>query len=322
MTDARHPDRLATTLADRAALLGQSTPIAARRPDSDARVDLHLLRFAADRALAERGTAEARAWLEGLDTQDLRAGSIQDGTARGLMARLEEAISLCRPIADTEASTAAGDAENHDPLDAQVFTGKELRRKRDILIASKGVRIRFSRKGGIHLIDRERDLNELNCIQFEGQADAGCLDSFAAPADTRPRLFSPGFLSPEQLVHGRTEDRLVLAGRLGRGRNGFPCRLTLIGRKDEPGIRMIVRIENHRIDHRLRIRFVGLRDATFVSHRGTPGFCTVQHKGRTFLGATLVRACGRLRVGDNFVATPGAQVQGTIEHTFGLGLEV
>jgi hypothetical protein len=322
MTSPSHPDRFAETLANRAARLegashGASSPTAV---DPDARVDLHLLRFAAERAIAERGTTKARAWIEGLDTPDLLAGSIQDGTARGLMARLEEAISLCRAVEATDVPDPT--AENLDPLQSTVFTGKELRRKRDILIASKGVRVRFSRKTGIHVIDRERDMNEPNCIQFEDQADVGCLDGFAAADATRPRLFSPAFLSPEQLVHGRAEDRLVLVGRLGRGRDGFPCRLTLIGRKDEPGIRMIVRIENQSTDHRLRIRFVGVRDANFVSHRGTPGFCTVRHKGRAFLAATLVRACGRLRVGESYVATPGAQVQGVIEHTFGLGCEV
>jgi hypothetical protein len=312
MNDNCHPDRVATTLAERAALLEQSSASTSTATRSDARVDLQLLRFAADRAIATRGTSEARGWIEGLDTPDLLAGSIQDGTARGLMARLEEAISLC----DAEIPVDA------DEADADVFTGKELRRKRDILIASKGVRIRFSRKNGIHVIDRARDMNEPNCIQFEDQPDEGCLDGFVASNGARPRLFSPAFLSPEQLVHGRDEDRLVLAGRLGRGRAGFPCRIALIGRKDEAGIRMIVHIENRCVDHRLRIRFVGVRDASFVSHRGTPGFCTVRHKGRAFLAATLVRACGRLRVGDDYVATAGAQTQGWIEHTFGLGVDV
>jgi hypothetical protein len=311
---AEHPDRAATTLADRARLIADNSP----QPESagagigDARVDLHLLWHAVDRTLATRSTAAALDWLAGLDTADLRAGTVQDGTARGLRARLEEAISLCKP---------ASPSPDPDP-DEDVITGKDLRRKREILIASAGVRIRFSRKQGVHLIDRARDVNTPHFLQFDDQRDIGCLDRFVPKPDTRARIFSPAFLEPEQLVQSSREDRLVLGGRLGRGRDGFDCRLTLIGRKDERGIRLRIAIDNRVLDHRLRIRFVGETDAAFVSHRGTPEFSTIRAGSRRFLAATLVRACGRLRVGDAHIPTPDAQMQGPIEHEFGLGLDI
>ena len=314
---AQHPDRAATTLADRIRRIANGDhagqePSESAAAANDARVDLHRLWHAVDRALATRGTDAARDWLAGLDTPDLRAGTIQDGTARGLRARLEEAISLCEPMSPDP---------DQDP-DADVITGADLRRKRDILIASAGVRIRFSRKRGLHLVDRSRDINTPNFIQFDDQRDVGCLDGFVPAPDTRARIFSPAFLSAEQLVQGKTEDRLVLAGRLGRGREGFACRLTLIGRKAEPGIRLRIAIDNRLRDHRLRIRFVGAGNGSFVFHRGTPGFSTIRNGNRSFLAATLLRACGRLRVGATHVATPDAQMLGTIEHEFGLGMDI
>ena len=319
-----HPDRAAATLAQRERLLAQVS----HRQDSstedwqmpgpaagDARVDVHLLRHAADRAVREHDSAAARAWLEGLDTPDILEGTVQDGTARGLCARYEEAISLCPtpPSSDTD----------EDPdTKAQVFTDKELRRKRDILVASGGARIRFSRRRGILLVDRQRDIHEEDCIQFEDRSDAGCLDGFEPAPNERPRLFSPAFLKPASLRQGPVEDRLELLGRLGRGARGFPCRITLVGHKAETGIRMTVWIDNRHPDHRLRIRFRGLRDPAYITHRGTPGFTTVREKGRSFVAATLVRACGRLRVGERMIATPGAQLLQPIEHVFGLGVPV
>jgi hypothetical protein len=311
---AEHPDRAATTLADRARIItdGRSQPEGAGAGHGDARVDLRLLWHAVDLALATRSTAAARDWLAGLDTADLRAGTVQDGTARGLRARLEEAISLCKP---------APPSPDPDP-DEDVITGKDLRRKREILIASAGVRIRFSRKQGVHLIDRARDVNTPHFLQFDDQHDVGCLDGFVPKPDTRARIFSPAFLKPEQLVQNQREDRLVLGGRLGRGRGGFDCQLTLIGRKDERGIRLRIAIDNRVRDHRLRVRFAGETDAAFVSHRGTPEFSTIRAGSRRFLAATLVRACGRLQVGATHIPTPDAQLQGPIEHEFGLGIDI
>lgn len=325
MTHSAHPDRRAETLAQRVSMSDQTAGAVA--PGSgfglgaraaDARVDLHLLRFRVHRALRERGTDAAMAAMAGLDSPDFRAGTVQDGTARGLMARLEETLSLCEPAGSTD--TWAREAAD-DPHTV-TFHGKDLRRKRDILVASDGARIRVSRRSGCLLVDRRQGIHEEHCIQFEDQTDVGCLDGFRAVDGERPRLFSPAFLRPTYLHQGRIEDRLVLEGQLGRGRRGHPCRITLVGRKDETGVRMNVWILNRHTDHRLRIRFVGLREPSYVSHGGTPGFVTVHHRGRTFLAATLVRACGRLRVGDEYVPTPAAQMLGTVEHQFGLGVGI
>lgn len=323
MTPKAHPDRLAETLAHRAALL-QSVPAvnhgtSVEQPAHtiDARVDLHLLRFKVQRALRERGTEAAIAALSGLESTDLSAGTIQDGTARGLMARLEESLSLCEPLIPNP--------DESKPVDhphTEIFHGKDLRRKRDILVASNGARIRMSRKTGCLLVDRKQGIHEEHCIQFEDQNDVGCLDHFQAADGQRPRLFSPAFLKPSYLHQGPIEDRLVLEGQLGRGRGGYPCKITFIGRKDEPGIRMSVWILNQHHNHRLRIRFAGLQDPAYISHHGTPGFELVHTGGKTFLAATLVRACGRLRTGNDFVSTPAAQVIGPVEHQFGLGLHI
>ncbi len=324
MTEAANPDRRATTLAERAVLLTQEPAIRAatarRRPGiaTDARADLHLLRHRTQRAVRDGGNEAAMALLADLDSDDLLAGTIQDGTARGLMARLEEAISLCDP----QPAAAPSVDEIADDPHTVTFSAKDLRRKRDILVASGGARIRFSRRAGCHLIDRRLGIHEEHCIQFEDRSDGGCLDGFEPIATERARLFSPAFLRPAYLHQGKLEDRLVLAGQLGRGRQGHPCRVTLVGRKNETGIRMSVWILNRHGDHRLRIRFVGLQQADYVSHRGTPGFERVHVHGRTFLAATLLRACGRLRVGDDYIATPAAQLLGPIEHEFGLGIEV
>ena len=280
----------------------------------DARVDLCRYRDAAHRALATRGNDAAREWLAGLDTDDLRAGTIQDGTARGLMARLEEAISLCDP--------AELESENTVDADPPPLTARELRRKREFLVASAGARIRFSRRTGILLVHRSEDIHSEQCVQFEDLSDEGCLDEFRPVPGERPRLFSPAFLTPVEYQQSTRGDRLVLEGRLGRRTWGFPCRLTLEGRKSEQGVRMGLRLDNQHRNHRLRIRFWGLPSTGYISHRGTPGFTIVETPDRPFVAATLVRACGRLRVGDSYVPTPGAQVLATVEHEFGLGVEV
>ena len=284
----------------------------------DARAPLHLMRFETIRALRERGTEAAAAAMADLRSPDLDAGTIQDGTARGLMARLEEIQSLCKPPNESLDWTQQATEDPH----TRVYNGKDLRRQRDILVASGGARMRVSRKTGCLLVDRKRGIHEENCIQFEDQADAGCLDGFRPRDNERPRLFSPAFLRPAYLHQGPIEDRLILEGQLGRGAAGHPCRVTLVGRKDESGVRLSVWVLNRHLNHRLRIRFLGLRDRSYVSHRGTPGFELVHARGKTFLAATLVRACGRLRVGDGFQATPDAQLLAPIEHHFGLGLSL
>lgn len=305
-----HPDRLAATLAQRAILPSAAWEGPFQQPglgSADARVDLKLAAFAAREAVATRGTEAARARLREVESgPDLAAGTVQDGTARGLLVAYEEAISLC-------AAAAAHDVAALDD-DAQVFTGKELRRKKDILVASAGSRIRFSRKGGIHYVDRARNLNLEDCVRFEGRRDAGTLDGFTPHPGERARLFSPAFLKPVRLVQGTAGDRLELEGRLGRRPHGFPCRIVVEGRKDEASLRFTIAVQNVHDDHRLRIRLLGFPDFDTIGHRGTPAWEIVQHEGRRFVAATLVRACGRLLVEDRVVAVPGAQCHGWITH--------
>lgn len=310
--DPSHSDRNARTLAQRDPTASASEA----SPSGDARVDLQLLWFEADRALATRGTAAARAWLADYQTPDLRAGTIQDGAARGMMARLEEAISLCKPAPDSDAQPA-DDAD----YESAPIIGKDLRRRREILVASAGTRIRFSRKGGIHIIDRERDVNVETCVWFDDHPDVGCLDEFVPQPDIKARVFSPAFLKPTALVQSKALDHLRLEGRLGRGSAGFPCILDLTGAKNEPGVRIRVRIENRHRNHRLRIRFRGLAQTDLLTARGTPGMRDVEHRSGGFRTATLLRACGKLRVDERWIETPGAQSIGWIEHTFGLGTQ-
>ncbi len=81
---------------------------------------------------------------------------------------------------------------------------------------------------------------------------------------------------------------------------------------------MSVRVRNEHENHRLRIRFLGKQDSGAIRHAGTPGWESVHHHGRTFVAATLVRACSNLRVGATVIATPEAQCQQWIEHAFEL----
>lgn len=309
------PARLAATLAQCVAAepaLPTTPPFAPPGAGSaDARVDLKLLAARLHAALATRGTAAARARLAGLDAPDLRAGTVPDGVARGLLVAYEEALSLCAP------EPAAAPDPFADPL-TEVATGKELRKRREHLIASGGSRVRFSRKSGVHLIDRDAELNVEHCVAFEDRRDAGTLDGFVAVESERPRLFSPSFLQAARAEHGKAGDRLTLRGRLGRTPHGFPCELVIEGHKSEPRVSLRLRIENRHDDHRLRIRFVGL-PAHVVHTEGAPEPEEVAVGHRRFLAYTLVRACGRLQVGDAIVAVPGAQVHGWIEHRFWLG---
>jgi hypothetical protein len=308
-----HPDRRASTLAVREP--GDTGPHAAPGPGSaDARVDLKLLLHEAREALATRGTEAARERFESIDAPDLLAGTVQDGTARGVMAALEEVLSLCSGAPGSRPEERAIDE------DAQIFEGRDLRRKKDILVASAGSRIRWSRKGGVLLVDRGHEVHAEDCIRFEDRRDLGDLDGFIPDTAERPRLFSPAFLKASRLIQGPTFDRLELTGRLGRRADGFPCRIDFVGDKKEPTVQMVVRITNQHDDHRLRIRFLGCRNKAAVASAGTPGYSEVLAHSRWFLAATLVRACGRLRVSnDEFVATPAAQVHGELRHEFRLG---
>ena len=308
-----HPDRCATTLAQRAELAERSGKGPFQIPESgsaDARIDLKLLAYAADQALTKRGTEAAVQRIAELRGSDLWAGTVQDGTARGFMAALEEAISLCAP----QGPTAELDLDYDE-----VFQGKSLRRKRDILVASAGARVRYGRKTGILFLDRKAGVHTDNCIRFEDRTDIGHLDCFVPKDNERPRLFNPAFLKPVLLRQGKRRDILVQEGCLGRGPRGYSCRMTMEGRKDEGCIRLTVAIENRHPDHRLRIRFLGFPNPPYLNHRCMPVWEIVREKGRSFQAASLVRACGVLQVGEDSIATPSAQCMGWIQHEFALG---
>jgi hypothetical protein len=313
----QHPDRHAATLtqcADAAVRAGPG-PFAPPGPGArDARIDLKLLAFRAQQACARSERARSRlAGLAAAEHPDLWAGTVQDGTARGFAVALEEAVSLAGASSPADAPPAAD-----DPVRVVVFTGNELRKKKDVLVAAAGARIRFARKTGVLFVSREPECNSVNCVRFEDRSDTGTLDAFAARADERPRVFSPQFLRATLLRQGPDFDQLDLEGRLGRGPMGFPCVLRFIGRKDEESVRLVVRVKNEHRDHRLRIRFLGIPDA-FVHHECTDVREKVESSAGGFLAFTLVRACGRLVVDGEEVAVPGAQCLGWIEHEFRLG---
>ncbi len=308
-----HPDRRAETLAVRETP-GPGPHAAPGAGSADARVDLKLLLHEVREALSRHGTEAARRRFAEIDAPDLLAGTVQDGTARGVMVALEEVLSLCSGGCGSSPEDRAVDDE------AQVFEGRELRRKKDILVASAGSRIRWSRKGGVLLVDRAHDIHAEDCIRFEDRRDLGDLDGFVPDTAERPRLFSPAFLKATRLIQGPTFDRLELEGRLGRRADGFPCRIDFVGDKQEPQVRMVIRIVNRSDNHRLRVRFLGCRNPAAVASAGTPGYSEVLAHSRWFVAATLVRASGRLRIGsDAFVETPAAQVHGELRHEFRLG---
>ena len=304
-------ERAAANLAQRASASASLSPCAMPGPGSaDARVDLKLAAWQVQHALATRGTAAARQRIAGLDAPDLVAGTVQDGTARGLLLAYEEALSLCtKPLLEPDPFL--------DPL-TRVLEGKPLRKQREHLIETGGARVRFARKSGVHLIDRDAGVNVEHCLGFEDQTDAGTLDGFVAVEGERPRLFSAAFLQPVQVLRCAAGDRLLLRGRLGRTPHGYPCAMVIEGRRDEQTVRIVLRVENRHANHRLRVRFLSVPRAVIASE-GSPGFEEIAVGHRRFIAATLVRACGKLKVDTDEVPVPGAQVFGWIEHRFRLG---
>ncbi len=307
-----HPDRAAATLANLVA-----TPTGADATyeppgagAADCRIDLKLLQWHAERALANSAASRTHLLPFARDAHpDLWAGTVQDGTARGFAARLEEAIALASPLPAAAAL---------DPAAARTTQGRELRKKKDLLVASGGARVRFTRKEGLLFVDREAGLHSSNCLRFEARADRGSLDGFAPVADERPRLFSAQFLQPQRYVETADGQELVLAGRLGRSAAGWDVEITLRGRVDESGVRLTLRLDNRQRDVRLRARFLGLPLAA-IAHECTPVHEVVANDGGGFVAFTLVRATGTLRVDGKPVATPGAQCLGRLEHHFVLG---
>ncbi|HZN38979.1 MAG TPA: hypothetical protein VFD82_09255 [Planctomycetota bacterium] len=309
-----HPDRVAATLANLADARAtrNGMPFAPHGAGAaDCRIDLKLLQWRAIAAAQRAGRAKAH--LMPFDSKlhpELWAGTVQDGVARGFAAALEEAIAL----APAEPPLVLPD----DPLHSRVFEGKDLRKKKDLLVASGGPRVRFSRKEGLLFVDREGGVHSANCLRFEARRDLGTLDGFAGDEGERPRLHSAQFLKPRHYAQGTGVARLELAGRLGRGPIGWPCEVVITGLEAEPTLRLLVRIENRLSGWRLRARFLGIAPAA-IEHECMPVREVVQHSGGSFVAYTLVRACERLLVDGKAVAVRGAACLGVIEHHFRLG---
>lgn len=306
-----HPDRAAATLADRADQTARRGAGPFQPPGSgaaDCRIDLKLLQWRALRTLTN--SERARDHLQPFAAAahpDLWAGTVADGTARGFAAALEEAIALAGPAAPTS-----------PPGDGRRTTGKELRKRRDLLVASGGSRIRFTRKEGVLFVDRETGVNSPNCLRFEARRDLGTLDGFVADPAERPRLMSAQFLQPQEYFEGDGETQLTLAGRLGRGPVGWPCTLRIIGRTDETTVQFHLRLEHRVPGWRLRARFLGVPTAA-IAHECTDVREVVANDAGGFVAFTLVRSCGTLLVDGAAREVPGGFCLGTLEHRFRLG---
>jgi len=309
-----HPDRAAATLANLPAGCASATWAPPGPDAADVRLPDKMLQWRARRAAAR--SPAAAAWLAALPPErhpDLWAGTVQDGVARGFAVRLEEAIALApADPAPDDLAAAPG---------ARVFAGRELRKKKDLLVASGGSRVRFSRKEGLLFVARDDGLHSPNCLRFEARSDRGSLDVFGPAADERPRLFSAQFLQPVRYVETAAGHELRLAGRLGRGPNGWDVALTITGRAAANAVTLRLVIDNRQRDVRLRARFLGLPLAA-IHHECTPVHEVVANDAGGFIAFTLVRAIGTLRVGDHVVATPAAQCPGPLEHVFHLGAAI
>ncbi|MBL8722690.1 MAG: hypothetical protein JNK49_01520 [Planctomycetes bacterium] len=307
-----HPDRLATTLADCLAP-GPGGPFAPPGPDARAaRIDLKL-RVAAFQAAAARSPAAAAhlAHWPAAAHPDLWAGAVPDLVARAFAVRLEEAIALAGPAPSAELPP-------FDPLRDQHFSGRELRKKKDLLVASATARVRFSRKEGLLCVLRDDALHVANCLWFDARRDLGTLDHFVPDPAERPRLFSAQFLQPREYQVGGTTTRLRLTGRLGRGPIGWPCELEIAASREQAGVALRLRLEHRHPGWRLRARFRGV-PAGLLRHQCTDVADAVAQPSGGFLAYTLVRSCERLTVGAHSVAVPAAQCLGRLEHTFTLG---
>lgn len=304
-----HPHRLAPTLAQ---LGAHDDTIAAPGPGSaDCRIDLKLLQWRALEAARTSPKARTRlAAFDGATHAQLWAGTVQDGVARGFAAALEEAASLA-PVAP------AGDpfAGAEGLVDLQ---GRDLVRKKDILVASSGARVRFGRKDGLLFVQREGGLHSANFLRFEDRADHGTLDAPRFDEGERPRIFSAQFLKPVRYRTCKAADELVLEGGLGRGNKGHRCRIVVRGIRGEQQLRLTIAVDNRHADHRLRVRFLGI-PPTVIAHHCTDVAEVVQNDAGGFVAFTLVRATGTLDTAHGRVATPAAQCLGWLEHEFLLG---
>ena len=309
-----HPDRAAATLAnvdEQRAARGDGPFAAPGAGAFDCRIDLKLLQWRALAAAARSPRAQARLAAFAAEAHpDLWAGTVQDGTARGFAAALEEAVALAPAPAGLPAPPS-------DEPRLQTSTGKALRKRKDLLVASGGARVRFSRKQGLLFVARDDGTHAANCLWFEARRDHGTLDGFVAAPDERARLFSAQFLAPQSYVEGPAYTRLELAGRLGRGPIGWPCEVTRVGLAGEPHVHLRVAIDHQQPGWRLRLRLLGVPSAG-IAHDCTPVREVVANDHGGFVACTLVRACTHLAIDDTTVATPAAACLGRITHDFRL----
>jgi hypothetical protein len=310
-----HPDRVASTLAnvDEIRASRGAGPFALPGAGArDARIDLKLLQWRAAQAAGRSAAARQRLAALALDRRpDLLAGTVRDGTALGLAAALEEVVALAPP-------PAAPPAPAPDPVRSQTFTGKELRKRRDLLVESGGSRVRFSRKEGLLFVDRADGVHSANCLRFEARTDRGTLDGFVGDEAERPRLFSAQFLQPVRYATGPGFTELRLCGRLGRRANGWDCQLVLTGRGDAAAVQLDLRIDNEQRDQRLRARFLGVPSG-LLQHECTDVREVVQNDAGGFVAFTLVRAAGELEIDGVRTPVPAAQCRGVVEHRFWMG---
>lgn len=312
-----HPDRVATTLATVDAVRRARSEAEFAPPGSgsrDCRIDLKLLAWQALRA-CERSEA-ARDRLAAFDPTahpDLWAGTVRDGTARGFGVALEEAIALAPP----GEGTAAG-SQQQDLVQNQVLEGRQLRTKKDILVASGGARVRFTRREGLLYKDRKNEIHSANCLRFEARADRGTLDAFRGDDSARPRLFSAQFLRPVRYEVSPGYAELRLEGRFGQSASGWDTEIRITGRETESALWLEIRLDNAMNDWRLRARFLGIPSSQ-IQHECTDVREVVDNNSGGIVAFTLVRSCGRLLVCGEPVAVPAAQCHGTIVHRFQLG---
>lgn len=317
-----HPDRRAATLAQLVPLPpGRrcQLPGAGAR---DCRIDQKLLLWQAERAAAASpAAADHLARWPRERHPDLWAGTVQDGAARGFSVALEEAIALAGaphqdpllPVPDRPTGTPA-DA----PGPAGWTFGKALRKRKELLVASGGARVRFSRKLGALFVARDEQVHSSNCLWFEARRDLGSLDGFVADPAERSRLFSAQFLPPESLCETADTTQLRLVGCLGRADQRWPIQVTILARRDEPRVRLRIALQRPPSGWRLRVRFLGLPDQA-IHHHCTDVRETVQGPQGPWTACTLVRSCDRLIVDDERLAVPSAAQLLAVCHDFELG---
>ncbi|MFK7739106.1 MAG: hypothetical protein AB8H80_02195 [Planctomycetota bacterium] len=322
-----HPDRCAATLANLPQAHADRSPDGCRTAGAgaaDCRIELKLLQWQAMRA-AERSptAAEHLARLDRDRHPDLWQGTVRDGSALGMLAHLHEVVALAPPP-----TPPAKADEANELAPAQTFDAKQLRRKKDLLVKSGSTRVRFSRKGGVLLVDREHETHSENCMWFEARRDLGTLDEFVGPEGERARLFSAQFLKPkfyriEKFRSGdakrvREESELLISGRLGSGPAAWPISMRFLGDTSRSAVELQIELPHVPTGWRLRLRTLGV-PSSLLHHHCLPVREQVDTERGGLLCDTLVRSCDRLRIDDNIIKVPDAGNPRPLRHIFTLG---